>query len=76
MGVGRNLAYHKDLFFDNKGFAGHYHLASGDDDLFVNENATKENTAVELEPESHTISIPKKDFTAWIKQKKRHLSGR
>ena len=73
MGVGRNLAYRKDLFFKNKGFAGHYHIASGDDDLFVNQHAFKENTAIEIESESHTISIPKKGFAAWIRQKRRHL---
>jgi len=75
MGVGRNLAYEKTLFFDNKGFAGHYHLISGDDDLFVNENATGLNCAVEFSPESHTRSLPETKFPAWIKQKKRHLSA-
>jgi biofilm PGA synthesis N-glycosyltransferase PgaC len=76
MGVGRNLAYEKALFFDNKGFAGHYHLISGDDDLFVNQNATGLNCAVEFSPESHTLSLPETTFRAWIKQKKRHLSAR
>ncbi|MCK4879552.1 MAG: glycosyltransferase [Bacteroidales bacterium] len=75
MGVGRNLAYEKALFFDNKGFAGHYHLLSGDDDLFVNENATRLNSAVEFSPESHTLSLPETTFKGWIKQKKRHLSA-
>ena len=75
MGVGRNLAYEKALFFDNKGFAGHYHLLSGDDDLFVNQNATGINCAVEFSPESHTLSLPETTFRAWIKQKKRHLSA-
>ena len=75
MGVGRNLAYEKALFFNNKGFASHYHLSSGDDDLFVNEIAVKENTAVEISKESHTLSIPKTSFRNWIKQKKRHLSA-
>jgi glycosyltransferase involved in cell wall biosynthesis len=75
MGVGRNLSYHKSLFFENKGFARHYHLLSGDDDLFVNENATGSNTAVELSQEAHTLSIPKSTFAAWIKQKRRHISA-
>ena len=74
MGVGRNLAYEKALFFDNKGFAGHYHLLSGDDDLFVNENATRKNSAVEFSHESHTLSLPETTFRGWVKQKKRHLS--
>ena len=75
MGVGRNLAYEKALFFDNKGFAGHYHILSGDDDLFVNENATGTNCTVEYSPESHTRSLPESTFRTWIKQKKRHLSA-
>jgi glycosyltransferase involved in cell wall biosynthesis len=75
MGVGRNLAYHKSLFFENKGFARHYHLLSGDDDLFVNENATSLNTAVELSREAHTLSLPETSYAGWIKQKKRHISA-
>ncbi len=75
MGVGRNLAYEKALFFQNKGFASHYHLSSGDDDLLVNEIAGRDNTAVEISRESHTVSIPKKTFRSWFKQKKRHLSA-
>ena len=75
MGVGRNLAYDKSLFFENKGFARHYHLLSGDDDLFVNENATAENTAVEFDRKAHTLSLPETTLRAWIKQKKRHISA-
>lgn len=75
MGVGRNLAYDKSLFFENKGFARHYHLLSGDDDLFVNENATGFNTAVELSREAHTLSVPEVSYSGWIKQKKRHISA-
>ena len=74
MGVGRNLSYEKELFFTNKGFASHYHLSSGDDDLFINETSVKENTTVEISRESHTLSIPKTTFRNWVRQKKRHLS--
>ncbi len=75
MGVGRNLAYRKALFFRHKGFAAHYHLASGDDDLFVNAHATSTNTSIETDPESHTISVPRETFGGWIRQKQRHLSA-
>ena len=74
MGVGRNLAYTKSLFFDNNGFASHLHLKSGDDDLFVNQHATKENVSVSLHPDSFTISEPKTTFNDWINQKRRHIS--
>jgi glycosyltransferase involved in cell wall biosynthesis len=74
MGVGRNPAYRKSLFFANKGFASHYHLLSGDDDLFVNETASKFNTAIEFSGQSHTRSESKKPLKEWIKQKRRHLT--
>ena len=74
MGVGRNLAYKRSLFYSGKGFSNHFHLASGDDDLFVNENATKTNTAIEFSHESHTRTAPKESFDKWFFQKKRHFS--
>jgi len=74
MGVGRNLAYKKDLFFKHKGFASHYHIESGDDDLFVQEAATGKNTAVEFSDGSFTISRVKKTWKKWVEQKRRHLS--
>lgn len=74
MGVGRNLSYRKALFFKNKGFASHNHVMSGDDDLFINETATRTNTRVELHAESVTSSVPRKSFGSWLKQKKRHMS--
>lgn len=74
MGVGRNLAYTKDQFFKAKGFMGHMKIKSGDDDLFINEAATKKNTALSFSKNSITISTPKKTFRAWIKQKRRHIS--
>lgn len=74
MGVGRNLSYKKDLFFKNKGFATHYHITSGDDDLFVNQAATPTNTSVIINKDSFTYSIPEKTLQGWSRQKARHLS--
>ncbi|MCW3071508.1 MAG: hypothetical protein JWO44_1398 [Bacteroidetes bacterium] len=74
MGTGRNLAYKKSLFFKMKGFASHYHIESGDDDLFVNEAANKRNSQVEVSIDSHTISRPKTTFRDWFRQKRRHVT--
>jgi cellulose synthase/poly-beta-1,6-N-acetylglucosamine synthase-like glycosyltransferase len=74
MGTGRNLAYKKSLFFKMKGFASHYHIESGDDDLFVNEAATKQNSKIEVSVESHTISRVKRTFKSWFRQKRRHVT--
>ena len=75
MGVGRNLSYRRSLFFEKKGFEGHTHVISGDDDLFVNSNAGKANTRVEFRKESHTRSVPCTTLKAWILQKKRHFTA-
>lgn len=74
MGVGRNLAYKKSLFFDNKGFASHLHIPSGDDDLFIREVANKHNTTISIDKSSATLSLPKESWFSWIRQKSRHLS--
>ncbi len=74
MGVGRNLAYTKSLFFENKGFASHQHILSGDDDLFVQEVTTFKNTTVCLDPDSFTLSDSPRGISSWLKQKIRHLS--
>lgn len=74
MGVGRNMAYRKEVFFRQKGFASTLHLRSGDDDLMVNHAANGFNTRVEVAPDSITWSEPKKRFWDWYYQKERHLS--
>lgn len=74
MGVGRNLAYSKELFFKHKGFASHQHILSGDDDLFVNEAATPYNTAIQIDPASFVYTDAKKTMSSWSNQKSRHMS--
>ena len=74
MGVGRNLAYTKSLFFSVNGFAEHMKIMSGDDDLFINQVATKQNLSTCFTANSFTESIPKKSFNEWIQQKRRHVS--
>jgi glycosyltransferase involved in cell wall biosynthesis len=74
MGVGRNMAYTKNLFYRNNGFIYHYKIHSGDDDLFINRVATKKNTRIVLDPATFTYSNPKKNFRDWVYQKRRHLS--
>jgi len=72
MGVGRNMAYKKSLFFRGKGFASHMHILSGDDDLFVNQNANNTNTRIEIDFDSHIWSEPKKSLSSYFTQKIRH----
>jgi biofilm PGA synthesis N-glycosyltransferase PgaC len=73
MGIGRNLAYTKTLFFGAKGFAAHMHVISGDDDLFVNQNATSDNTAIEINEGAFIYTDAKTTFSSLFRQKKRHF---
>jgi len=75
MGVGRNLAYTKSLFSKGKGFARHMHITSGDDDLFVNQNAAQTNVAVAIHPDAHVHSEPKTTWKSYYGQKGRHAGA-
>lgn len=74
MGVGRNLSYRKNLFFRHKGFSSMNHIPSGDDDLFINKTSNKQNTAVVIDPDAITRSIPKTTWGGWLRQKSRHYT--
>lgn len=74
MGVGRNLSYKKVIFFRHKGFSSFNHISSGDDDLFINIAATKNNTKINISPEAFTLSDSPSNWNQWIKQKRRHYS--
>lgn len=74
MGVGRNMMYRKSLFFEAGGFQSHEHIASGDDDLFINAIAHLNNTTVNIDERSFVHSEPKRTWKAWYRQKTRHYS--
>jgi glycosyltransferase involved in cell wall biosynthesis len=74
MGVGRNLAYKKEEFFNVNGFISHIRVRSGDDDLFINEAANAKNTTILYDPKSWTLSKPKTTYKEWFKQKRRHIA--
>ena len=74
MGVGRNLAYTKNLFTENNGLKRHAHILSGDDDLFIQQVASKKNCSVVTSHNSHTVSLPSCSFKDWKHQKSRHLT--
>ncbi len=74
MGVGRNLAYKKDEFFNVNGYIEHIQIRSGDDDLFINQAGNKSNTTISYQPESFTYSRPKTTYGDWFTQKRRHVA--
>jgi glycosyltransferase involved in cell wall biosynthesis len=73
MGVGRNLAYKKSLFLENKGFHRHQSITGGDDDLFVNQHGIGRNTVDATGADLLVWSEPKKTWREFYFQKVRHL---
>ena len=74
MGVGRNLSYKKAIFYRHKGFSSHNNIPGGDDDLFINMAATKDNVKICTDKNSFTLSEPPQSFEQWKKQKNRHYT--
>lgn len=74
MGVGRNIAYRKAFFEDRGGFDTFKGVTGGDDDLFVNRNASKKNTRVLISPDAMVNTYPAKNMVEFLQQKTRHLS--
>ncbi|HEY9551068.1 MAG TPA: glycosyltransferase [Prevotella sp.] len=69
MGIGRNLAYRKELFYQQKGFSAHLNLQRGDDDLFINRIATSDNTRVETDADSIVRMPPVWRAKDWREEK-------
>lgn len=74
MGVGRNMAYSRSAYEKSSKFTKHYHILSGDDDLFVCEVGRKQNTRIELSGKGFTRSKQVENFAEWCSQKRRHLT--
>ncbi len=74
MGVGRNMIYKKELFYKVGGFKSHEHVASGDDDLFVNAIANRSNTGIVIQEGSFMYSPPMGTWGEYYRQKSRHMT--
>ena len=74
MSVGRNFAYRRSIFMENKGFSDFKGILGGDDDLFLQFSPTNKKTAVSLSKASLVWTLPKPTWPAYLKQKTRHMS--
>lgn len=74
MSVGRNVAYKKEVFY-NEVFENSNKSISGDDDLVFQQIANNENTAYNISENARTYSIAPSTYKNWFLQKKRHLSA-
>ena len=69
MGIGRNLSYRKELFFNKKGYSSHLNLQRGEDDLFINQFANKENTRIETSSNAIVRIQPIEHKKEWKEEK-------
>lgn len=74
MGIGRNLAYRKELFFQKKGYSTHLNLQRGEDDLFVNQIITEDNVRVETDKNSVIRMRPIERYKDWKEEKMSYLA--
>lgn len=76
MATGRSLAYRKSTWTQLGGFAAHMDLASGDDDLFV-QQALAAGLAlhpVSADPDAHNPTTPAQTVREGFRRKRRHLT--
>lgn len=69
MGIGRNMAYRRELFFQQKGYSAHLNLQRGDDDIFINKIATSKNTRVETDINATVRMKPIQYKKDWSEEK-------
>lgn len=74
MGIGRNMAYRKALFFEHKGYSKHLDLERGDDDLFINAIANSHNTRVEVDANAVVRMKPNEYINDWREEKISYLA--
>jgi cellulose synthase/poly-beta-1,6-N-acetylglucosamine synthase-like glycosyltransferase len=78
MGVGRNLAYPKSLamqaMHDPQFVSVYSSIPSGDDDLLLMRMAQNASVTACLHPGAHTVSEAPSSWSAWWRQKSRHVS--
>ncbi len=75
-GMGSNLSYRRSFFFENDGFSRHYTEPEGSDDIFVNRNSHKGNTAVVLNDDALVKKEAATTFGSWHYHRRQRISTR
>ncbi|MDR0737492.1 MAG: glycosyltransferase [Prevotellaceae bacterium] len=73
MGVGSNLAYRKQLFFEHKGFDIRITGNLREDCVFINKVATHDNTAVAVAPEAVNVSALRITGERWRRERREEI---
>ena len=76
MGVGRNLLVDKTSWMRAGGYASHTDIASGDDDLLIQDIASigKSRISINTDRKSYMYSPTMESLQAFLSQKQRHIS--
>lgn len=74
MAVGRNMAIRRAFFLKKGGYESFKSVMGGDDDLFIQKFATKQNTKIFMGSNTLVSTFPKKKWQAYWAQKVRHLA--
>lgn len=74
MALGKNMAYRKQCFFNEKGYSKHLDLLRGEDDLFINQIAKADNTRIELSANSVVVEKEYRTDKEWFQERISYLS--
>lgn len=72
-GMGRNLAYRKNFFFQSGGFSEQMNSLAGDDNLFINHFSNSYNTEVVTAPDSFVWATAPRNFEIWKQERRQFL---
>ena len=75
-GIGKNLSYKRGLFYKHKGFSSHYTISAGEDEIFVNKAAKKQNTSICIHEAGKVISEKNTSFLNWLNLERSRLKIR
>ena len=75
MGIGRNMAYRRELFFHHKGYSKHLNLQRGEDDLFINEHVPACRISAEVSAKA-TVRCTSASTYTWTTDKLSRLFTR
>lgn len=75
-GSGRNLSYRRSFFFQQGAFIRHYDVADGSDDLFVYQNANRNNTTICIDSDACLAVEPRKHFYQWHDERRHRVATR
>ena len=76
MGMGRNMAYKRSMFFEERGFSSVLSYFDGEDDLFINKIAKKRRVGVVLSGDSLSTTNIVDSFSVWRSLKSKYVNSK